>query len=148
MKSQAATVDAYLLGLPEERREVVSEVRQVILRHLPAGYRETAQMGMIGYEIPLERYPDTYNGQPLVYLALAAQKNHFALYLSGLYQDAEKASRFREAYREAGKKLDMGKACLRFKKIADLPLDLIGEAVAATPPEEFIAQYERVRRKA
>lgn len=146
-KSNAATVQEYLDELPEERRSVIATVRDVILRNLPEGYQERMSWGMICYEIPLERYPDTYNGQPLAYVALAAQKNHYAVYLTCTYQDQEKEAWFRDAYQKAGKKLDMGKSCLRFKKLQDLPLDVIGQAVAGTSPEEFIASYEAARQR-
>jgi hypothetical protein len=146
--SNAETVEQYLQELPEERRAVVSAVRDVVLRNLPAGYREGMSFGMIGYVIPLENYPDTYNRQPLAFAALAAQKNYYALYLNCVYQDAEQDGQLREAFARAGKKLDMGKSCIRFKKLEDLPLDVIGQAIAGTPPAEFIAQYERARREA
>ncbi len=143
--SKAATVEEYLQELPEDRREVVSAVRDVILRNLPDGYTETMAWGMISYGIPLERYPTTYNGQPLGYAALAAQKNSYSLYLLGVYMDPEQEAALREAFRREGKKLDMGKSCVRFKKIADLPLDAIGELIATTTPEQFIARYEASR---
>jgi hypothetical protein len=145
--SKAATVEAYLQELPEDRREVVSTVRDVILRNLPDGYTETMAWGMISYGIPLERYPTTYNGQPLGYVALAAQKNSYSLYLMGVYADPEQEAALREAFRCEGKKLDMGKSCVRFKKAADLPLDAIGELIAATTPEQYIARYEASRAR-
>jgi hypothetical protein len=146
--SSAATVDAYLAELPPERRAVVSAVLDVVRRHMPAGYAESMAFGMIGWGIPLAVYPDTYNGQPLGYVALAAQKNHYALYLMCAYQDdAAEGAWLRDAFAKAGKKLDMGKSCLRFKKLEDVPLDVIGEFVARTPPERFIAQYEKARGK-
>lgn len=146
-KSEAATVEEYLDELPEERREVVARVREVILRNLPRGYRETMNWGMVCYEVPLENYPDTYNGQPLGYAALAAQKNYVALHLMCAYQDSELEKKLREGFARAGKKLDMGKSCIRFKRLEDLPLEVIGEAVASTPPEKFIEQYEKGRHK-
>src|SRR3712207_2603796 len=121
--SKAATVDAYLAELPPERRAVVSAVRDVVRKHLPKGYTETMNWGMISYELPLDRYPSTYNGKPLSYAALAAQKSYFALYLPVVYQDPEQESRLREEFKKAGKKLDMGKSCLRFERVEDLPLD-------------------------
>jgi hypothetical protein len=145
--SKAATVKAYLAELPEDRREVVSTVRDVVLRHLPEGYRESMAFGMIGYGIPLERYPDTYNGQPLAYVALAAQKRYYALYLMSAYQDSEQEKALREAFRAAGKKLDMGRSCVRFKTLDDLPLDAIGRIIAGTPPEAHIAQHEAARAR-
>ena len=126
---------------------MVSAVRDVVLRHLPEGYRESMSFGMIGYGIPLERYPTTYNKQPLAYAGLAAQKNYYALYLLGVYQGSEQERRLREAFAAAGKKLDMGKSCIRFKKLDDLPLDAIGQAIASTPPEAHIAQYEASRAR-
>jgi hypothetical protein len=141
-RSQAATVDAYLNELPENRRAVVAAVREVVLQHLPEGYEEKMNWGMISYEVPLERYPDTYNGQPLGYAALAAQKHYYALYLMGAYADPAQAARLQAAFDRAGKKMDMGKSCLRFRTLADLPLDAIGEVIASTPPEALIARYE------
>ena len=146
-KSNAATVEEYLDELPEERREIVSRVREVILRNLPRGYRESMNWGMIAYEVPLEKYPDTYNRQPLGYAALAAQKNYVALHLMCAYQDSELEKNLREGFARAGKKLDMGKSCIRFKRLEDLPLEVIGEAIASTPPEKFIEQYEKGRRR-
>jgi Domain of unknown function (DU1801) len=146
--SKAATVQEYLDELPEERRAVVSAVRDVILRNLPEGYREMIGSGMIGYAIPLEDYPDTYNGQPLAYAGLAAQKNYYVVYLMGVYADSEQEAWLREEFRKAGKKLDMGKCCVRFKKLDDLPLDAIGQIIASTPPAEHIEVYEGARQQA
>ena len=147
VSSQAATVAEYLDELPEERRAVVARVRQTVLDHLPAGYQETMRWGMISYEIPLERYPDTYNGQPLAYIGLAAQKRHYALYLMGVYADSAQERHLREVYAQRGLRLDFGKSCLRFRRLEELPLDLIAELVAATPPEALIAQYEASRQR-
>lgn len=146
--SKAATVEEYLQELPDDRRAVVSAVRDAVLRHLPAGYEESMAFGMIGYGIPLARYPDTYNGQPLSFAAIAAQKNHYALYLVCAYQDPAQEQALREAFAAAGKKLDMGKSCIRFKGLDDLPLEDIGRIIAATPPDAFIARYEAARGKA
>lgn len=148
VQSKAATVDEYLSELPEERRAVVSKVRDVVRRNLPKGYRETTNWGMIAYDIPLERYPDTYNGQPLCYAGLAAQKNHYALYLMGAYSNPADAAKLREAFRKAGKKMDMGKSCLRFQRAEDLPLEAIGRLIKGTSPDEFIRSYESGRKKA
>ena len=146
--SNAETVEQYLRELPEDRRAVVSAVRDVVVRNLPAGYREGMGYGMIVWGIPLEDYPDTYNGQPLGYAALAAQKNYYALYVSTPYQDPEQGQWLRDEFRKAGKKLDMGKSCLRFRKLEDLPLDVIGKLIASTPPAEYIKQYEKARADA
>ena len=145
--SSATTVEGYLAELPPERRTVIAAVRDVVLRHLPPGYQETMNWGMISYEIPLADYPDTYNGQPLAYAALAAQKRHYALYLTAVYADSAEEARLRERFVQAGRKLDMGKSCLRFRSLDDLALDAIGEAIGSTPPAAFIARYEASRRR-
>ncbi|MFN2398754.1 MAG: DUF1801 domain-containing protein [Gemmatimonadaceae bacterium] len=147
-RSAATTVDQYLNELPSDRRAVISTVRDVVCRNLPEGYRERVNWGMISYEVPLERYPHTYNGQPLSYAALAAQKNYFALYLTGVYQDAPLAERLKIEFDKAGKKLNMGKSCVRFKKLDDLLLNVIGKVIAATSPERLIATYEQRRHAA
>lgn len=146
--SKAKTVEDYLAELPPERREVVTAVRQFILRYLPEGYQETMNWGMISYEIPLERYPNTYNKQPLAYVALAAQKNYYSLYLMGVYADSDQEARLRDEFQQAGKKLDMGKSCVRFRKLDNLHLDAIAHAIAAVTPDEYIAHYEANRKKA
>lgn len=145
MQSDAASVRAYLAELPEDRREIVEAVRAVILEHLPTGFEEGMQYGMIGYYVPLERYPVTYNGQPLGVAALASQKRHLSLYLMGIYGDDGESSWFRERWAETGKKLDMGKSCVRFRRLEDLVLDVVGEAIARTSVDDFIAGYERSR---
>jgi len=145
--SKAATVDQYLAELPPERREVVSKVRDLVRRNLPKGYAEAMNWGMISYELPLSRFPKTYNGQPLSYVALAAQKNHYALYLTHAYPGSEQGKRLADAFTRAGKKLDMGKSCLRFKTLDDLPLEDVGRVIASTPPEKLIAMYEAARGK-
>jgi hypothetical protein len=127
VSSAATTVEGYLASLPAERRAVVSTVRDLVLQHLPDGYREWMAWGMIGYGIPLERYPDTYNGQPLCYVALAAQKIYYALYLTCAADDEGDAQRLKDAFARAGKTLDMGKSCLRFKSLDALPLAAIGD---------------------
>jgi hypothetical protein len=146
-RSNAVTVEEYLQELPEERRAVLAAVRAVILRNLPDGYREAMRWGMISYEVPLERCPTTYNGQPLCYAGLAAQKNYYAIHLMSVYGSAERASWFREEFRKAGKKLDMGKACVRFRRLEDLPLEVIGRVIAATSPQAWLAVYEASRKR-
>src|SRR3712207_8617938 len=145
-RSRATTVQQYLDDLPAERRIVVATVRDIILRHLPAGYQETMRWGMISYEIPLAHYPTTYNRQPLGYLALAAQQRYYALYLMGVYADADQQARMQGAFIMAGKQLDMAKSCLRFRRLDDVPWDVIGQVVASTPPEDYIAHYEAARQ--
>ncbi len=145
--SQAKTVEEYLEELPEDRRAVVSEVRDVIVKNLPTGYQETMNWGMIAYEIPLERYPDTYNKKPLMYMALAAQKNHYAVYSSGVYMDPAGESWLASEFEKAGKKLDMGKSCIRFRNLEKIPLEVIAKVAAAQSVEEFIETYEKARKK-
>ena len=143
--SKAATPDEYLAELPPERRAVLSAVRDLVRANLPDGYRECMNWGMISYEVPLERYPHTYNGQPLSYAALAAQKNHYALYLPCVYQDPAEAAWLADEFARAGKRLDMGKSCLRFRGLDGLALDAVAATIARTPPERFIALYEASR---
>lgn len=145
MRSTATTVDEYLAELPEERAEVVREVRQLVLDHLPDGIVESMNFGMIAYEIPLERYPDTYNGQPLMYAALGANKNNFSLHLHGVYASDHVAQALRDAYAAAGKKLDMGKSCVRFKRVDQLAVTAITEAIEAVSVDDYIALYEASR---
>ncbi len=145
-RSEAKTVEEYLNELPEARRAVVSRVRNVILEHLPEGYEEGMNWGMIAYEVPLERYPDTYNKQPLGYMALAAQKTHFAVYASGIYMNPQGESWLRSEFEKAGKKLDMGKSCIRFRKLENLPLEVIGKVAGAHSVEDFIGIYEKAKK--
>jgi Domain of unknown function (DU1801) len=145
VSSKETTPSAYLASLPAERRKVVAAVRAVIRKNLPPGYVESMSWGMLAYEIPLARYPETYNGKPLMYLALAAQKNNFALYLTCASTNAPLMAKLAAAYRAQGRKLDMGKACLRFKTLEELPLDVISEIVASTSVDERIAATEEGR---
>jgi len=146
MRSNAATVEACLNELPPERREMIEIVRQVILDHLPEGYVEAVRRGMISYEVPLVSYPDTYNGQPLSYAALASQKNYVSLYLMAFYGDEALRERFETAYCATGKRLDVVKSCVRFRKLDDLPLDLVAEMIAAVSVDEYVAQAKAARR--
>ena len=140
-----ATVEEYIAALPPERAEQIGQLRQLIRQRLPEGYEEEMGFGMITYVIPLATYPDTYNGHPLMYAAIASQKRHMSLYLMNVYGDGETQRWFADGFAAAGKKLDMGKACVRFRKLDDLPLELIGEAVARTPAADYIAHYEASR---
>ena len=142
MRSEAATVDEYLAALPPDRRAAISAVRQVIVDNLPAGITETMNWGMITYEVPLTTYPDTYNGQPLAYAALAAQKNYMAVYLSAIYGSDPVRARFEDAYRATSKRMDIGKSCVRFRTLDDLPLDVIAAAIAAVPLDAFLAMHD------
>ena len=145
MHSDAETVEAYLEELPPERREAIERVRRLVLERLPEGYEERMQYGMISYIVPWETYSPTYNGQPLAYVSLASQKRHMALYLNSVYAYPEQGRAFEERYRATGKRLDMGKSCVRFKRVDDLPLDVIGDTIAAMPVAQFVTVYEDVR---
>ncbi|MDH3754317.1 MAG: DUF1801 domain-containing protein [Acidimicrobiia bacterium] len=145
VKSSATTVDQYLAELPDDRRDAIAEVRAVILDNLPDGIVETMNWGMISYEVPLETFPDTYNEKPLMYAALASQKNHMAVYLTMVYSDADLERWFRDRYEATGKKLDMGKSCIRFRRLDQLPVDLIGETIARVGLDDFLAAHHRVK---
>lgn len=143
MRSDATTVEDYLASLPDDRRTALEAVRQTILEHLPEGLVETMAWGMISYVVPLETFPDTYNGEPLVHTALASQKQHMSVYLNAIYGDEQVRQEFEEAYRATGKRYDVGKSCVRFRRLDDLPLDVVGQAVGSTSARELIAQHER-----
>jgi uncharacterized protein YdhG (YjbR/CyaY superfamily) len=145
MRSDATTVEQYLAELPDDRRNAIETVRDTILVNLPEGYVEEMNFGMITYSVPLATYPDTYNGQPLMYAALASQKNHMAVYLTGVYANEDQRNAFLDRYRETGKRLDMGKSCVRFRRIDDLPVELIGDTIAETDVDSFIEVYEASR---
>jgi uncharacterized protein YdhG (YjbR/CyaY superfamily) len=141
MQSKANSVEQYLNEIPEDRKETLSIVRDVIVKNLPTGYVELMNWGMITYEVPLETFPDTYNGKPLMYAALASQKNHMSVYLMGCYMSPEIRNKFENAYKLSGKKFDAGKSCIRFKKEDDLPLELIGKTIGSMRVEQFIEHY-------
>jgi hypothetical protein len=139
MKSKASTIDEYLAELPEERRTAIQAVRKVIRKNLPRGYQEVLQYGMIGYVVPLQKFPAGYlnrQSEPLPYICLASQKNYMSIYMMSVYGPAE--AEFRKQYTATGKRLDMGKCCVRFRKLEDLPLDVIGNAVARYPVDKWI----------
>ena len=146
-RSSAATPEDYIAELEPERAATLARVRDLVNRAMPEGYRETVAFGMISWSVPFERYPDTYNGQPLVYAALAAQKNYNSLYLNGVYSSPGRAQRFKAAFETAGKKLDMGKSCIRFRTADDLPEQVIAEEIASMPPDDYIALYEQARSR-
>ncbi|MBT8191847.1 MAG: DUF1801 domain-containing protein [Acidimicrobiia bacterium] len=146
MRSDATTVAGYLAALEPDRREAIETVRATILANLPEGYEEAMNWGMITYQVPLDRFPDTYNGEPLMYAALASQKNHMAVYLTAVYADEETREEFVAAYRDTGKRMDMGKSCVRFKKLDDLPLELIGTTIAEVDVDTFVTETEAARQ--
>ena len=145
--NKAKTVGEYLKQLPADRRKTLAAVRNVVLENLPKGYKETIGFGAINYAIPLEDYPDTYNGQPLCVAALAAGKNYCTIYLMAAYGDTKTRKWLEEAFKKSGKKLDMGKSCVRFKTPEDLPLDAIAKIIATVTPDKYIKTYEAARKK-
>lgn len=150
MQSAAKTVAEYLAELPEDRRKEIRAVRKVIKDNLPTGLREVMLYGMITYVVPLSRYPKGYlekKDAPLPFIALASQKGYMALYLMSLYGEKKVAAWFKKEYAASGKRLDMGKSCVRFRKVENLPLDVIAKAVSAVSMEEFIDSYEKSRTR-
>jgi hypothetical protein len=148
MQSKAATVTEYLDSLPPDRRAALSAVRKVILKNLDPTYVEAMQYGMIGYAVPHSAYPAGYHcdpKQPLPFAGLASQKQYMSLYLMCEYSDAGEETWFRKAWAKTGKRLDMGKSCIRFKSLDDLPLNVIGEAIQRVPAKKYIAIYETAR---
>ena len=141
----ATTPEEYIAQLPEERRAAITAIRDVINANVPDGFREGMAYGMIGWHVPLDRFGDTYNGQPLGLVALASQKNYISLYLNSVYGDRDTEAWFRERYAASGRTLSMGKSCVRFRSLEEVPLDVIGEAVARVDLDSFVAHYEAAR---
>lgn len=148
VKSNADTVEQYLGELPDDRKQAMAAVREIILEHLPDGYEETMQWEMISYVVPLKIFPDTYNKLPLGYVSLASQKNYMTVYLNNIYSSKEATKWFHFEYDKSGKKIDMGKSCVRFKKLEDLPLQLIGQAIAKDSVEDFLKLYKDAQKTA
>lgn len=145
MTSTASTIGEYIASLPEDRRAAIGELHSKILEVLPPGYEPTMQYGMISYVVPHSRYPAGYHCDPkqaVTFVSLGSQKNHMALYLMCVYGGGERADQFREKYLATGKKLDMGAACLRFKKLEDLAVDVVLETIASIPVDKYLATYE------
>ena len=145
VQSQAATVAEYLKALPADRREAIAAIRQVVLDNVDADIEEIMSYGMIGYHVSLRAYPDGYHcnpKMPLPYISLASQKSHLAIYMMGCYMVPGETSWFADAWRAAGKKLDMGKSCVRFKKLEDVPLQVLAEAIRRMPSKRYIEVYE------
>lgn len=144
--SKPTTVAEYLASLPDDRRTAIEAVRKTILANLDKGYAEGIQYGMIGYFVPHSVYPPGYHcdpKQPLPFASIASQKNHIGIYLFCIYNDAGETAEFVKAWKATGKKLDMGKSCIRFKKIEDVALDVIGNTIRRMPAKKFIEYYER-----
>ncbi len=145
MPTAPTTVSAYLASLPEDRRKAINAVRKVIKANLDPKIQEGIQYGMLGYFVPHKHFPAGYHcdpKQPLPFVNLGSQKNHMALYLFCIYLDEKESERFAKGWKATGKKLDMGKSCVRFKKLEDVPLEFVGETIARFDVDSFIEGYE------
>jgi uncharacterized protein YdhG (YjbR/CyaY superfamily) len=150
--NQAVTPDKYISNLPDDRKEVISKLRSTILNNLPTGFEEIVSSGMLGYVVPLSLYSQGYHAgknQPLPFINLASQKNYISLYHLGLYADDKLLKWFSESYEKiVAQKLDIGKSCIRFKKLDSIPFKLIGELVTKMSPQQWITQYEKSLKQA
>jgi uncharacterized protein DUF1801 len=147
MPRTPATVKDYLAALPDDRRPAIAKLREVILDNLPQGYEEAVSAGMLVYQVPCSVLSETYNGHPLWYVALGSTKTYMTVHLLPLYSDADSQKKFRADFKARGKKLDMGKSCVRFKSIDDLPLDVIGGVVAKFPIDTWVRVYQQSRKR-
>ena len=151
MKSAANTPEEYINNLPDDRKQVMNTLRKTILDNLPKGFSETINYGMIGYVVPHSMYPNGYHCNPklpLPFMSIASQKNFIAIYHMGLYANQKLLNWFLEEYSKHGNtKLDMGKSCLRFKKMDQIPFELIGELSKKITVKEWIATYEESFKK-
>jgi hypothetical protein len=151
MQSKANTPDEYIASLPEDRQVAMQELRKVILKNLPKGFKEEMNYGMIGYVVPHTLYPDGYHcnpEQPLPFMNIASQKNFIAVYHMGMYAEKKLLDWFTAEYAKTNKtKLDMGKSCMRFKKPDQIPFKLIGELAAKLSPKDWIGYYEKHYKK-
>ena len=147
VRSKATSVNEYLNELDTDQKREISTVRAQIIKSLNKGFVESMNWGMITYEVPLKTFAETYNGKPLMFAAIAAQKNHLSLYLTTMYADPEIKDWLVAKFDEAGLKLDMGESCIRFKTADDLPLEAIGDLINQTSVDDFVAYFKRSRRK-
>lgn len=152
MQSKATTVAQYLEELPTDRKAAVTKLRNTIKKNLPKGFQEVMGYGMIGYVVPHTLYPPGYHCDPklpLPFMNVASQKNFIALYHMGLYSDAKLLAWFKAEYaKQTPNKLDMGKSCIRFKKPENIPFALIGELATKVSPQDYIAHYEKIFKRA
>ena len=142
MRCDATTVDEYLAELPDDRAEALTVVLRALRKKLPSGLDETINWGMIAFEVPLSTYPNSYNGQPLMHTAVANQKNHMAIYLGCLQGEGRSRENFIAEYKATGKRMDLGKGCVRFRKVDDLPLDLIAKYAGSLSVEQLCAVHD------
>lgn len=145
MPTKPSSVNDYLRSLPDDRREAVEAIRATINKNLNKGFQEGIQYSMIGWSVPHSVYPNGYHcdpKQPLPFASVASQKNHIGIYLFCLYCDAGEQERFVKEWKATGKRLDMGKSCIRVKKLEDVPLEVLGRAIKRVTAKRFIAAYE------
>lgn len=141
------TVSQWLASVPAERRAAIDIVRETVNEHLPDGYEETVDWGMLAWVVPLDTLPDTHNGRPLMLAALGAHRKLMTIYLMSVYGDPKIRKEFEAAYRKTGKKLDMGGSCVHFRTLDDLPLDLVADTIARVSVDEYVARYRQSRAK-
>jgi uncharacterized protein YdhG (YjbR/CyaY superfamily) len=148
MTTKPNTPEEYIASLPEDRREIISDLRKTVKKHLPKGFKECIAYGVIGYVVPHSLYPPGYHCDPklpLGFISIASTKGHIALYHMGIYSSTPLLEWFKKEWAKvSAKKLDMGKSCIRFKKPEDVPLELIGKLAAKMTPQDWIAQYEKI----
>lgn len=151
MQIKADTPQQYVEYLPEDRKPVIQRLREVITTHIPDGFEETMSYGMIGYVVPHSLYAPGYHCDPklpLPFMNIASQKNYVAVYHMGIYTDQQLMEWFTDTYKtQYGTKLDMGKSCMRFKKLEQIPFDLIGELASKITPQKWIEIYESQLKK-
>ena len=143
----ALTVNQWLASVPAERKDAINAVRDAVNEHLPQGYEETVDWGMLAWVVPLATLPNTHNGHPLMLAALGAHRKLMTLYLMSVYGDPKLRREFETAYKKTGKKLDMGGSCVHFKKLDDLPLDVVGNTIARVAVDQYVERYENSRTK-
>src|ERR1700730_5428678 len=143
--SKVKTPVQYIASLPADRVKTIATVRALVNKHIPRGYEECLVWGTIGWTIPLSRYPDTYNKQPICYVAISSQKNFCSIYMRGALSSPSQPEKFKTSLKEAVKKLDMGKCCVHFESPDDLPLEAIGKLISAISSEKWIEMYEHSR---
>jgi hypothetical protein len=144
----ALTVDQWLASVPAERKDAINAIRDAVNEHLPQGYEETVDWGLLAWVVPLATLPDTHNGRPLMVAALGAHTKLMTLYLMSVYMDPELRSEFETAYKKTGRKLDMGGSCVHFKKLDDLPLDVVGNTIARVAVGQYVERYLDARSNA
>ena len=146
-KRPALTVSQWLKSVPADRKDAINAVRDTVNEHLPQGYEETVDWGMLAWVVPLATLPNTHNGRPLMLAALGAHTKRMTIYLMSVYGDRKIRRDFETAYKKTGKKLDIGGSCVHFKTLDDLPLDVVGNTIARIAVDEYVERYRHSRVK-